>query len=165
MSNTVAFEAVGEPAPQGSKRHVGHGIMVESSKKLKPWRDTVTAAAREAHDGAPIVGPVCVGVAFRFRRPQSHYGTGRNAATLKPSAPESPCTRATPDVDKLARGVLDALVAAGVLGDDAQVSRLLASKVYVEPGQWTGASVRVMTEINVKVPDVPGGVAHAGGVA
>ena len=61
--------------------------------------------------------------------------------------------------------VLDALVAAGVLGDDAQVSRLLASKVYVEPGQWTGASVRVMTEINVKVPDVPGGVAHAGGAA
>ena len=28
----------GIPAPQGSKRHVGHGVMVESSARVKSWR-------------------------------------------------------------------------------------------------------------------------------
>jgi hypothetical protein len=26
---------VGDPAPQGSKRHVGNGVMIEASKKVK----------------------------------------------------------------------------------------------------------------------------------
>ena len=40
MSELVVV-VYGVPAPQGSKRHVGHGILVESSKKLRPWRDAV----------------------------------------------------------------------------------------------------------------------------
>ena len=30
-----------ESAPQGSKKHVGNGIMVETSKRLKAWRNQV----------------------------------------------------------------------------------------------------------------------------
>lgn len=33
----IGFHVIGLPAPQGSKKHVGHGVMVESSKKVKPW--------------------------------------------------------------------------------------------------------------------------------
>lgn len=44
----IAFDVYGEPAPQGSKRHVGGGRMIESSAKVKPWRQDVVAAAREA---------------------------------------------------------------------------------------------------------------------
>ena len=43
----VEFEVVGLPAAQGSKRHVGNGVMVESSKALKPWRSAVAEAARD----------------------------------------------------------------------------------------------------------------------
>ena len=38
----------GTPAPQGSKRHVGHGRMIEQSKRVKPWRNDVKAAAETA---------------------------------------------------------------------------------------------------------------------
>ena len=44
----VEFTVLGVPAPQGSKRHVGRGVLVESSNALGPWRDAVAWAARDA---------------------------------------------------------------------------------------------------------------------
>ena len=44
---TRRFAVFGLPAPQGSKRHVGEGRMVESSKRVKPWRRQVAAAYRD----------------------------------------------------------------------------------------------------------------------
>ena len=35
-----------EPAPQGSKRHVGGGRLIEASKRVKPWRQAVAATSR-----------------------------------------------------------------------------------------------------------------------
>ena len=35
----ITLTVRGLPAPQGSKRHIGRGVMVESSKRVKPWRD------------------------------------------------------------------------------------------------------------------------------
>jgi crossover junction endodeoxyribonuclease RusA len=54
----VAFTVRGLPAPQGSKRHVGGGRMVESSANVKPWRADVRAAAEDAMNGhLPFDGP------------------------------------------------------------------------------------------------------------
>ena len=44
---------------------------------------------------------------FVFPRPLSHYGTGKNATKLKPSAPRYHVK--TPDLDKLVRGVCDSI--------------------------------------------------------
>ena len=44
----ITFEVYGQPAPQGSKRHVGGGRMIESSKAVAPWREAVKWAAIEA---------------------------------------------------------------------------------------------------------------------
>lgn len=124
----IAFSVIGIPAPQGSKRHVGHGILIESSKKVGPWRDDVRAEAIDAMDGAaPFAGPVDVWITFEFIRP--------------PSAPKSrvlPSVR--PDLDKLVRSTLDALKSAGVYGDDSQVTDLTARKRY---GLRSGATVTV----------------------
>ena len=35
----VRWMTVGIPAPQGSKRHVGRGIMIEQSASLPAWRN------------------------------------------------------------------------------------------------------------------------------
>lgn len=43
----VEFTVLGVPAPQGSKRHVGRGVLVESSKALGPWRVARREAARQ----------------------------------------------------------------------------------------------------------------------
>ena len=61
--------------------------MVESSKRVKPWRRQVAAAYRDHCFGDMLDGPVSVTVDFYLPRPKSHYGTGRNAGALKPSAP------------------------------------------------------------------------------
>lgn len=124
----VRFSVHGDPVAQGSKRHVGGGVMVESAKNLKPWRQEVVAAAREVPMEDPLLGPVRVDIRFRFRRLDSHFGTGKNAATLKSSAPDYKKTK--PDLDKLARAILDAIVTAGVLRDDAQVAVLVCEKRY-----------------------------------
>src|SRR5690606_36155780 len=103
------FFVPGDPAPQGSKRYLGDGRMVESSKRVAPWRadirteaETVMNPRHEALGAAPVY----VQLDFYLSRPESHNGTGRNAQKIKASAPKCP---GRPDVDKLARAVLDAL--------------------------------------------------------
>lgn len=134
--SSLSFFVAGMPAPQGSKRHVGNGVMVESSKAVKPWRQDVVAAARQAVDSTglePYVHAVKVTVIFYFPRPKSHFGSGRNAGVLKDSAPHYVATK--PDVDKLLRSTFDALTTAGVWRDDNLAADVLATKVYSDhPG-------------------------------
>ncbi|MGN6609959.1 MAG: RusA family crossover junction endodeoxyribonuclease [Jatrophihabitans sp.] len=115
-------EALGEPKPQGSKRHVGGSRMVESSKALKPWRTHVQSCFEDALDRAGIVdaidGPLAVEVTFTMRKPASAPKRRRTWPIARP------------DVDKLVRAVLDAGQAAGAYRDDAQVVRLVVDKVF-----------------------------------
>ncbi|MGH9088810.1 MAG: RusA family crossover junction endodeoxyribonuclease [Acidimicrobiales bacterium] len=141
----LAILVVGTPAPQGSKRHVGNGVMVESSAKVKPWRQDVKAAALDAIAEAgwePATGPVSLNITFRLSRPRSHYGTGRNAGHIKSSAPVWVDKR--PDLSKLVRSTEDALTEAGVWRDDARVARLVVRKVYAEV-EPVGAQIVVET--------------------
>jgi crossover junction endodeoxyribonuclease RusA len=123
----------GTPGPQGSKNRNAAGALYESSAAVKPWRDAVKSAALDAlhHDQewAPLHCPVWLDVQFSLRRPKGHFGTGRNAGRLKPSAPPYPTSK--PDLDKLVRSTQDALKDAGVLADDSAVASLSATKSYV----------------------------------
>jgi crossover junction endodeoxyribonuclease RusA len=158
VSGDLAFPVFGTPAPQGSKRHVGHGVMVESgSARLKPWREAVKTAALDAIDETEwqtLTGPVHLLLIFQVARPLGHFGTGRNAALLKPSAPLWPGVR--PDLDKLTRSTCDALKDAGVYRDDSLVVMLDVSKVYATGRQ--GAFIRA-TDLGaletVEIVDVP----------
>lgn len=120
----------------------GKTNQVESSKALQPWRTLVTHQARRAKPKGftPYAGAVRVEVIFRFSRPKGHYGTGRNAGKLKPSAPEHHITK--PDVDKLLRAILDGLTAAGIYRDDSQVVEVETFKRYAI-GDTPGAMISV----------------------
>lgn len=122
----------GTPAPQGSKKYVGQtktgrGILVESSAKVRPWRQDVKAAAEDQLGLAryaviPMDGPIIVRMVFTLPKPTS--------------APKRRRTwpMRTPDLSKLARSTEDALTEAGLWTDDARVveyERL--AKVY--PGE------------------------------
>lgn len=108
-------------APQGSKRHVGNGILVESSKRLKPFRTLVTQMAIDAatRPQEPITGPVVLRMTTFLRRPQSHF----TKKGLRETAPPFPISRTAGDVSKLQRAVEDALTDAGWWLDDGQVLR------------------------------------------
>lgn len=125
----LQFEVPGIPQPQGSTRSFARGgkvITTSDNPKLRPWRDAVCWHARAALVAAPragwtgpFEGPVTVSAIFYLPRPAGHFGTGRNAGQVRASAPPFPAGK--PDLDKLIRGVLDALSEAGVWRDDAQV--------------------------------------------
>lgn len=118
--------------------------MVESSKKVKPWRQDVAAAALAAYTGPLIEGPVSVSVVFLFPRPMGHYGK----KGLKPSAPQWLTSQGAGDVDKLCRSTLDGLSAGAggtLIKDDSQVVSLVASKRYCSGDERPGALLSVTT--------------------
>ena len=130
----IKINVDGKPAPQGSKTRNQHGAIYESNKSVGPWREAVRAETQLAMaEASQELNPVSVRIRFRLTRPRSHYGSGRNALTVKASAPRWPTSK--PDADKLARAVLDGLTAGGAYKDDAQVVHLEVWKVYADrPG-------------------------------
>lgn len=133
MTRTISFDVFGRVAGQGSKRHVGKGIMVESSKHLTPWREDVKFAARQAmpRDWEPMTGAVEVIAMFYLPRPKAHFRTGKNCHELRESAPRIWCPNGV-DIDKALRGTFDAMTQAGVWGDDRQIVHVDTTKKYAD---------------------------------
>lgn len=155
---SYGFRVYGIPAPQGSKipgvsSKTGKMFVREQSgKTLTTWREDVKRAAltaRGVSDPQPnpsdlavgslidhvaqiptLTGAIRLGIQFYMPRPASVKVAKR------------PLPVVAPDLDKLVRGVGDALKAAGVYKDDAQVCSIQATKVYgtdeaqSSPGAW-----------------------------
>ena len=139
MRQELYFTAFGVPAPQGSK-NVYQGRVVESSKKLKPWRkavaDAVFRAMMATGDERSFSEPVIVYATFYLPRPKS-------VKRLLPSVP--------PDLDKLCRSLGDALsVDTNILENDSQIVLWVASKVYADEhdaGVRVGIRVATIEEL------------------
>lgn len=132
---TLTFKVEGTPAPQGSKTRTRYG-MFESSKRVKPWRDLVHAAAIRAGDDAALLGPLTppyrVEMQFLIAKPRTTRATHPVAPTIG-------------DLDKLTRAVGDALTSAGLIEDDRHIIALTAEKAWAVD-ENPGVTVRV-TEI------------------
>jgi Holliday junction resolvase RusA-like endonuclease len=123
VTTPLTITVHGIPAPQGSKKYVGHrtskatgksaAVLLESSKKVAPWRSAVETAARlllvELPDWTPLDGPLCADMVFTLPKPTS--------------APKRTRTwpMRYPDLSKLLRSTEDALTTAGIWADDARV--------------------------------------------
>lgn len=126
----VTFFVAGRPAPQGSKKSVGRGRFVEASKYLPAWRAAVVSAARLAYSGEPISGPCRLRVVVFMDKPK------------KPKFDVAPAVM--PDIDKLARGIADALKIGGVIQDDQLIVSLEIDKVWA--GEYPqGAWISIIT--------------------
>lgn len=123
------FTVEGTPAPQGSKQGFVRGgkvSLVEVSKRVKPWRAAVEAAAIIAADGAPALdAPLLLEVTFYMQAPQKQV---------------RPYPSVRPDLSKLVRSTEDALVTAGMLADDSRIIITLSDKEY---GPIPGARIRI----------------------
>lgn len=120
----------GWPAPKGSKRHVGGGRLVESSKRLPEWQSKIRSSIEWAWKTAPLAGPMDVTLDFVMPRPKALSKRATPAATKRP------------DIDKLARGVLDELTGR-VFVDDSQVTVLRATKSIAGVGESSGVWIDV----------------------
>lgn len=132
----VDFEVRGLPVPQGnakvfaSKGQKPH--VVSKSAALVDWRQAIATAARDAMQTrgyAPFQSALGVIALFVFPKPKS---APKNRA--HPTGP--------PDIDKLARAVLDGMTGI-VYIDDSRVVVLSTAKAY---GLVPGVSISVYEE-------------------
>jgi Holliday junction resolvase RusA-like endonuclease len=130
----ISFFVPGDVQPGGSKRgflhrHTGRIIITDDCKKNGEWKNIVATHARFAFQRKPLIGPLAVICNIYIKRPKNHFGTGKNAKTLKLTAPLFPIVK--PDATKLWRSTEDALT--GIIwGDDAQVVHQFITKRYCD---------------------------------
>ena len=120
-ARTFAAFVRGTPAPKGSKNaFVKNGrAFVTEGKGSKQWQSDVARLLQDRWEGAPFEGAVEVTLTFMMLRPASVSAKKRPDMTVKP------------DIDKLARCILDAMTSI-CFRDDAQVTRLIVTKQYDE---------------------------------
>lgn len=132
----IRFTVHGQPEEKGSTRSFAvpikgstskHGgpkyraVTTSANPDLKRWEQLVAFEAGHAARGQFLRGPIGVELVFRLRRPPSVSVKSRPWPTVRP------------DLDKLARGAIDAL--SGVLfDDDAQIVTLTVLKRYAGNG-------------------------------
>lgn len=120
----VSFIVQGDPVPQPRPRVSTVGgfarAYVPKGHPVHAYRQAVQLAAAEA-GLRQVTTPVQVVIGCVFQRPKSHYAR----RGLKATAPALP----RPDVDNLAKAVLDAL---GGFFDDTLVEGLTVAKSYGE---------------------------------
>jgi Holliday junction resolvase RusA-like endonuclease len=130
---SLTFSVPGEPVPQPRPRVSTAGgfarAYVPGKHPVHAYREAIAAAARGA--GLTTTGEVLnVVIDAVFERPKSHM----RKSGVRPDAPRLP----RPDVDNIAKAVLDALQ--DVMGDDSLVGRLVVEKSY---GTEARTTVRV----------------------
>lgn len=122
----------------------------------KEWRSVIQDQARVAMSDRPLLD--CLVVArftFYRKRPQGHYGSGKNASMLKDASPAAPGTR--PDVLKLARSIEDALTNFVYLDDS-----LITDEIIVKRYAGLGEPERVIVRIEPLAHQTVGDMVAAG---
>ncbi len=134
----ITIEVEGSPAPQGSKSVVmmkGRPVMLEGKSKNgraahKAWRNQVHVECSTWKGRMGMVeGPLRVKIAFRLERPAA--GAFRTFHATKP------------DLDKLARAVLDSMTSSGIIADDSRIAQLWLAKHYVDDDDVTGCTIQI----------------------
>jgi len=120
---SIAFTVPGDPVPQPRARITTRGKFAHAyTPKSHPVHDyrTRLALAASLAGLTPTGEPLDVVIDAVFQRPKSHMLT----SGVKATAPKLP----RPDVDNVAKAVLDALQ--DVMGDDSLVARLVVEKSW-----------------------------------
>lgn len=140
----LAFRVYGVALPKGNmkpiirdKRGMKIAVATESNRNVRGWQQLIAEGASRALNerGAPVLFEYGVFVTARFYLPRPKKYSRRGVFVAH-------CTN--PDVDKLARAVLDALTGI-VYRDDCQVTELAASKYYAEVNGPAYVDIRIET--------------------
>ena len=143
MSDQIVFFAHGVPKGQPRPRafyRPGRGVRCFDPGTAEGWKSEVAAAARGCLPAAPLDGPLRVELCFYIPRPKDHYRSGKHADDLRDSAPKHHVS--TPDLDNLAKAVMDCMTRLGFWRDDSQVTTVTAYK-YWSGKQGGGARISV----------------------
>lgn len=123
FSQYVRGTPKGQPRPRAFVR--GGRASVYEAGTAEGWKAQVAAACAKI-EGARFAGPLLVKLVFYMPRPKGHFRTNGD---LKANAPLILHT-SKPDVDNLAKSVLDALTGIHAWTDDDQVCALNVRRYY-----------------------------------
>lgn len=114
----------------------------DMNAKSKTWMQEVKWAAISALGQIELItSPIELTARFYFCRPQSHFGSGKNAGVLKASAPSIHAQ--SPDLDKLTRALGDSLT--GVLiHDDKLIARIISERLWTIEAERTEIEIRIL---------------------
>jgi len=125
----ISLTIPGTPIAKKRPRFARRGKFVQTYNDQQTEEGRWLWEVKAQWSGEPMAGPLVMYVKFVMPRAKGHYGTGRNADILKPSAPGHHTKK--PDLDNLVKFAKDCLN--GVTwGDDSQVVLLHATKEYGE---------------------------------
>ncbi len=106
--NSLYIIALGDPTAQKRHRHVNMGLAgVRNYDPSTTDKADFLAAIRHKAPIEPFLGPLQVDCYFFFKRPNSHFGTGKKAGVLKDNAPDWKISK--PDRDNLDKLVMDSM--------------------------------------------------------
>lgn len=137
----VPGDPKGQPRPRAFARKMGDRFVarVYESGTSEHWKSQIARALEGRLPEHATLGPVAVSMDFRFARPKGHFGK----RGLREAAPR--WHHGKPDLDNLAKAVLDALSTLRVWEDDRQVTELVLSKRWAEPGEAPGMDLEIVT--------------------
>jgi len=116
----------GKPIAKARPRFARRGKFVKTYSAQETEESKFYMLAREQIKDK-LSGPVIVSIYLYFKRPKSHYGTGRNAGVLKVHAPMEHSQK--PDIDNVVKFIFDCLNGLA-WDDDAQVIGLNVFKIW-----------------------------------
>lgn len=119
MTSFMAY-VPGKATPQGSKKAFvisGRAVLVDASEGNKAWRKLVTETIKSHNDYIQYKGAVNVSLTFWMEKAKS------NKTSLMTQKP---------DIDKLARSVLDAMTDSFLIEDDSRVVYLTITKRWAD---------------------------------
>jgi len=123
----IAGTPKAQPRPKAFCR--GKRAGVYNPTTADAWKQAIKDAVKGLDLGKCPVGVI---LNFEFERPKSHYGSRKGVKYIKESSPEWHTQK--PDLDNLAKAVLDAVGDAGAWHDDAQVTYLKVTKEWSMTG-------------------------------
>jgi len=135
---TVPGDAKGQPRQRHFAKKMGTTFVARSYDPgtAEGWKSLIAQAVRETGlAGKMITGPVRLRMICNFKRPASHYGSGKNADVLKPKAPRHHLAK--PDLDNVVKAAKDAFTQLGVWRDDSQVIEESLVKEYAMGAPFT----------------------------
>lgn len=119
------FEIYGDPIAQQRPRVTRFVTYSPQAREKEVFQLQIQSKAPKI----PSEDALNVAMTFFFKRPKSHYGTGRNSGKLKQSAPKWH-TKAK-DLDNIAKFYMDAMNKI-IYKDDGQIVTLSLEKCYTK---------------------------------
>ena len=135
MTAFIKIKVTGKPVAKARPRFARRGKFVKTYSDQETEESRFYMLAKEQlYKRDVIPGPIGMLAIFEFERPKSHFGTGRNAGRLKPSAPGHHIKK--PDGSNLVKFVEDVLNGLA-WADDSQIVDLTVVKRFAAQAATT----------------------------